>query len=200
MRITTCPNITKRSSDDALWRRRPACTAQPTTALRRCPRLHHKLAAAVRRFVRRTHRDQGGSISILAVFAVLMLTMVLGMIVNVGRQVDGKLRMQNAADAAAYSGGLVMARGLNSLAFTNHLLCEVFAMTLIMREGRDRHSDPYVPDILAAWDNESSRVSAVNFSQVSVVGQRHSGKNGCRATVGHRVQQLGGGAGGRPPR
>ena len=39
---------------------------------------------------RRGHRDQSGSMSILSVFAVLLLTILLGMLMNVGRQVDGK--------------------------------------------------------------------------------------------------------------
>ncbi len=46
--------------------------------------------------------------SIVSVFAVLFLAMLLGMVMNVGRHVDGKLRMQNAADSAAYSGGVVL--------------------------------------------------------------------------------------------
>ncbi len=65
--------------------------------------------------------------SIVAVFSVLMLTMLLGMIMNVGRQVDGKIRMQNAADAAAYSGGVMLARGMNAVVFTNRLMCDVCA-------------------------------------------------------------------------
>ena len=56
-------------------------------------------------------RDERGSISIVSVFAVLFLAMLLGMVMNVGRHVDGKLRMQNAADAAAYSGGVVLGAG-----------------------------------------------------------------------------------------
>jgi len=97
------------------------------------------------------HRSQQGSISILSVFAVLALVMLLGMVMNVGRHVDGKIRMQNAADDVAYSGGVMIARELNTLAFTNHLMCEVFALTAIMREARDRNSDRYVPEILQAW-------------------------------------------------
>ena len=56
-----------------------------------------------------------------------MLTMLLGMVMNVGRDVDAKIRLQNTADAVALSGGTVMARGLNVLAFTNHLLFDVCA-------------------------------------------------------------------------
>ena len=79
---------------------------------------------------------------------------------NVGRQVDSKIRMQNAADAAAFSGGIMLARGMNALTFTNHLLCEVFALTAFMREAYHRNSYEYFrPDnplyedrsILMAW-------------------------------------------------
>lgn len=98
------------------------------------------------------HRDQRGALSIVSVFAVLLLTMLLGMVMNVGRHVDGKIRLQNAADATAYTGSAGVARGLNALAFTNHLLCDVFAVTAFMREARDRNAARYVPAILAAWD------------------------------------------------
>jgi hypothetical protein len=114
-----------------------------------------RLAGVPGRLARRGHQDQSGSISILSVFAVLLLTMLLGMLMNVGRQVDGKIRMQSAADAAAYSGGLVLARGLNSIAFTNHLLSEVFAMNAWMREAHDRHAVSFVPTILAAWKSQA---------------------------------------------
>ena len=46
--------------------------------------------------------------SIVSVFAVMFLAMLLGMVMNAGRHVDGKIRMQNAADSAAYSGGVVL--------------------------------------------------------------------------------------------
>ena len=109
------------------------------------------LRACIRTIVR-VHRDQDGTISILSVFVVLLLTMLLGMVMNVGRHVDNKIRMQNGADAAAYSGGVVMARGMNTLAFTNHLMCDVFAVTAFLREARDRNAASYVSQILAAWN------------------------------------------------
>ncbi len=127
-------------------------------------------ARAAGRLARRSHRDQDGTISILSVFAVLVLTMLLGMVMNVGRQVDGKIRIQNAADATAYSGGLALARGMNSLAFTNQLLCEVFAMTAWMREAHDRHCDPYVPDILAAWKKEGAVFAGSDFPKFKALG------------------------------
>ena len=73
------------------------------------------------------HRDQRGAMSIVSVFTIILLGFLLGMVLNVCKQADSKVKMQNAADAATYASGIVTARGMNSLAFTNHLLCDVFA-------------------------------------------------------------------------
>ena len=113
---------------------------------------------AVRRPLARLHRDQGGSISVLSVVTLLMFTIVMGMLINVGRQVDDKVKLQNAADAATYSGGVVLSRGMNAIAFTNHLLAEVFALTAYMREGvrindsPDRNTVTMAHQILDAWE------------------------------------------------
>ena len=122
------------------------------------------------RFARRLHRDQRGTISILSVFAVMGLTMVLGMVMNAGRQVDGKIRMQNAADSAAYSGGLVLARGMNTLALTNHMLCDAFALTAFLREGRDRSAEAKVPPILAAWNKAGQAMAEAEIADSRVHG------------------------------
>ena len=103
--------------------------------------------------IRRIHRDQSGSISVVTVFAFIFLTMVLGMLMNVGRHADRKVRIQNAADAATISGSTVLARGMNTLVFTNHLMCDVFALTAYLREARDRNSESLTPEILAEWDS-----------------------------------------------
>jgi hypothetical protein len=92
------------------------------------------------------------------------------MVMNVGRQVDGKVRMQNAADAAAYSGGTVLARGMNTLAFTNHMLCDVFAVTAFRREARDRNSQSRVSDILAAWRKVAPRFSSIRIPKFQRLG------------------------------
>jgi hypothetical protein len=117
------------------------------------------------------HHDQDGALSILSVFAAMVLTMLLGMVMNVGRQVDGKLRMQNAADAAAYSGAVVQARAVNALAFTNHLLCEVFALTAILREGRERNAESFVSRILAAWGTQPPEFARSKFPKFIELGK-----------------------------
>ncbi len=110
------------------------------------------LITHILRKLRGVHHDERGVISVLSVFAIFLFTILLMLLVNTGRQIDDKIRMQNAADAGAYSGGVCVARGMNAIAFSNHLLCEVFALTAYMREGRDRHADLFVPAILDAWE------------------------------------------------
>ncbi len=116
------------------------------------------------------HNDQRGSMSIVSVFAVMFLAMLLGMVMNAGRHVDGKIRMQNAADSAAYSGGVVLARGMNTIAFTNHLLCNVFAVTAFLREARDQNSASYTPKILAAWSRVAPVFSSSGFPKFTALG------------------------------
>src|SRR6056297_1039912 len=89
------------------------------------------------RFAVRLHRDERGVLSAMGVITIFMLTLLLGMIFNMGKQIDEKLRMQNAADAAAYSGTRTLTRGMNAISYSNHLLCEVFAITAYMRVIND---------------------------------------------------------------
>ena len=128
-----------------------------------------RAARAARRLLH-VHGDQRGTISILSVFAVMLLTMLLGMVLNVGRQVDGKIRMQNAADAAAYSGGVVLSRAMNTLTFTNHLLCDIFSVTAILREGRDRNAESFTPTILDAWAKLGPVFESAPFPKFSALG------------------------------
>ena len=122
------------------------------------------------------HRDQRGTISILTVFAAIILTMLLGMVMNVGRHADGKLRMQNAADAAAWSGGAMLARGMNSLAFTNHLLSDIFAMTAFLREARDRNAEQFTPAILDAWEQIGPVFAGSQFPKFAALGRAITAK------------------------
>ena len=43
------------------------------------------------RLAERIHRDERGSLSIMGVFSIFFLTVLLGMIFNVGREVDDHL-------------------------------------------------------------------------------------------------------------
>jgi hypothetical protein len=122
------------------------------------------------------HRDQRGTISILTTFAMLMFTMLLLLIMNVALQVDDKVKMQNAADAATYSGGVVIARGMNAIAFANHLEADVFAVTAFLREARDQTAASIVPQVLQAWVEASYLFGPAEFPKfiplVSVIPEK----------------------------
>ena len=119
----------------------------------------------------RVHQDERGAISVLSVFALLVFTFLLVMVVNVATHLDDKVRMQNSADAAAHSGGVVLARGMNAVAFSNHLLCDMFALTAYLRESRDRESEKFIPEILAEWQTAAQRhYSASDFQKFQTLG------------------------------
>ncbi|HVW01118.1 MAG TPA: pilus assembly protein TadG-related protein [Planctomycetaceae bacterium] len=128
------------------------------------------LCAKLRAVALRLHRDEDGTISVLTVITLLMFTMLLGLLINVGLQIDDKVKMQNAADAATYSGGVALARGMNSIAFTNHLLSEVFALTAYYREGRDRHAEQFVPQVLNAWSQIGPVFARSQFQRFAQMG------------------------------
>lgn len=125
----------------------------------------------LRRALLRVHTDQAGGISLLSVFVVLMLAALLVMIINVVGHVDDRVRMQNAADAAAYGAATVMARGLNATAFGNHLTADVLAVTAYLREARDRNSEQLVPDLLAAWQTAGELLQQAPYDKFRRLGQ-----------------------------
>jgi hypothetical protein len=120
--------------------------------------------------LRGLHRDEGGAITLLSLFTILGFAMLLGMVINVGQSVDSKVRRQNAADAATYSSTVMLARGMNCVAFSNHLLSEVFALTAYLREGRDRNAEQLVPPILAAWEQMAPVFARSQFPKFARVG------------------------------
>ena len=117
------------------------------------------------------HSDQRGTISIVSLLVLLVFTMLLIMITNVGRHADDKLKMQHAADSAAMTGGVMLARGLNGVAHTNHLLCEVFAITAYLREGEERNAEQQVPGILEAWGIAGAELQGAGFARFPPAGQ-----------------------------
>ena len=129
------------------------------------------LRRGLARFGKQLHEDQSGSISIVTVFAFIFLTMALGMLMNIGRHADRKLKIQNAADAATLTGGTMVARSMNTLAFTNYLLCDVFALTAYLREARDRNAESMTPEILERWNQMSTDFAFAPHKKFSDLAQ-----------------------------
>ena len=103
--------------------------------------LEHFLNTVLPQKLESLRHDQDGSVSIATVFFVLLFAMLLGMLMNIGRHADREIIMQNGTDAAAYTGGVVLSRGMNTLAYTNHLECDVFGVVAYLREAIAREAE-----------------------------------------------------------
>ena len=130
-----------------------------------------RLRQSVIGFARRVHGDERGVLTLTSVFALFLFTILLIMIVNVATHLDDKINRQNAADAATYSGGVVLARGMNTISYTNHLLMDVFAVTAFLREGRNRQSEQLVPEILDEWELVGHMFQAAEFQKFRDLGE-----------------------------
>ncbi len=70
----------------------------------------------------RSRAIQRGQIAPVALFGILIASAVLVLMFNTGQKVTEKSLVANAADAAAYSGGVWTARHLNFMAYTNRAM------------------------------------------------------------------------------
>jgi hypothetical protein len=60
---------------------------------------------------------------------------------------------------------------MNALAFSNHLLSDVFALTAFLREARDRNAEKNVPAVLAAWTKAGQVLTTSGFPKFVALGQ-----------------------------
>ncbi len=70
----------------------------------------------------RLHRDRGGQGLVFAALVLFVLVAFLASVVDLGALLEARIRHQGAADAAAYSGAVVRAQGLATIAAMNHVL------------------------------------------------------------------------------
>lgn len=106
------------------------------------------------RAIQRLHGDQTGVISLLSVFVMLGCTSLLLWVFNSAKQLDSKVRMQNAVDATGQSGAGILARGMNAIAFANHLEADLLAAVIVMRaaESTPASGSPLVQTLQPAFE------------------------------------------------
>ncbi len=78
-------------------------------------------------------RDERGAIMVMGVFMAVLLVGMLYYIVGVGDAIIQRERMQDAADAAAFSSAVMHARGMNIIALINMVMAAVLAVLVIIR-------------------------------------------------------------------
>ncbi len=81
--------------------------------------------------IRQLHDNEEGLLAFIALIAALFLMVLMGLVANIGFTVNRKLEVQNSADAVAYSSTLWLARGMNCITATNHLIGEMQALVVI---------------------------------------------------------------------
>lgn len=98
-------------------------------------------------FKRLAAREEG-MLTLTVAVVMLGFMVMFGLIGNVGRATREKMEVQNAADAAAYSTALWMARGMNAITAANHMIGELTAICALheavggkLLEGDDAGSD-----------------------------------------------------------
>jgi hypothetical protein len=73
-----------------------------------------------------------GTITLVTIMAILGLVVIIGFVGNAGHVVTTKVNTQNAADAIAFSSAQWMARGMNAVTATNHMLGEVTGLVVVI--------------------------------------------------------------------
>lgn len=81
--------------------------------------------------LRAVHEDESGMVTWAFLVAILFFMLLGGFVYNAGNTINRKIETQNAADAAAYSGSLWVARGMNAVTATNHLVGELNALYVL---------------------------------------------------------------------
>lgn len=100
---------------------------------------------------RRPHASRRGKLTLVTLIAILGMAVIIGFVGNAGYITTEKINTQNAADAVAFSSAQWMARGMNAVTATNHLLGEVTALVVVI-EGlggpeADLQMEAYPPQV-----------------------------------------------------
>ena len=83
--------------------------------------------------IQTANREQGGQALIFVTLALFVLICFFALVINVGHRVTQKVELQNAADAAAMSGGIWIARGLNMTSILNVSMTESLALIIFLK-------------------------------------------------------------------
>ena len=97
--------------------------------------------------------SEDGSVSFISLVIVLGMAVLIGFVGNMTNETIERQKLQNAADATAYSSAVWMARGMNTICTLNHIMGELTALVVIIEalggpeaEGDDFGNDEYDPE------------------------------------------------------
>src|SRR5262249_20721176 len=86
-----------------------------------------------------------GSVTLVSLVVAFTLLLILALLVNSGYAVTRKIETQNAADASATAASVELARGMNAITATNHLIGELEALVVLHHSFGGFHLDMGIP-------------------------------------------------------
>jgi len=89
------------------------------------------LLTKLRHDVHMLHRDQSGMMTMANVVCVLLSVLLFTATLNNSHVANRSVERQSAADAIASTAGVWIARGMNSITATNHLMGEMLSMVIL---------------------------------------------------------------------
>ena len=99
-----------------------------------------------RRFNRPRRHHRNGLITWGTLLSVLLLMILVSLVSNTAIVVNQKMATQNQADSSAYSGAVWMARGMNFVSATNHVIGELNAMYVMHHAMGGKWLDEHFSD------------------------------------------------------
>ncbi len=116
----------------------------------------------------------------MTLIAIIGMMVIIGFVGNAGYVVTEKMNAQNAADAVAFSSAQWMARGMNAVTATNHLLGEITALTVVI-EGlggpeADAKLEAYPPASRITDSINQNFVKLATINGLAVYGAQAAGK------------------------
>ncbi|MBN2584240.1 MAG: Tad domain-containing protein [Planctomycetes bacterium] len=92
----------------------------------------HAILRAVRHEAVSLHRNQDGQAIFIGVFYFLLLAALVFMVINSGDKAASKTEMQNAADAAAYTGSSWYCRSMNTISMCNVTQTQLMSVIVLL--------------------------------------------------------------------
>ncbi|HMI90359.1 MAG TPA: pilus assembly protein TadG-related protein, partial [Polyangiales bacterium] len=83
--------------------------------------------------IARLRVDQGGAIALLALFMAVFMTALVYYVAGIGESLLQRERMQDAADAAAFSAAVLHARGMNTIVLVNMVMAALLAVLVALK-------------------------------------------------------------------
>src|SRR5262245_20018706 len=121
-----------------------------------------------------------GKITLVTIFVILGMIVLAGFVGNAGHVVTNKVAAQNAADAIAFSSAQWMARGMNAVTATNHLLGETTGLVVVI-EGlggpeADHSLEAYPPQSRVTDTLNQNFIKLAQIQGLPVYGAQAAGK------------------------